>query len=165
MRLLRRKAPGQFSPGYTESVALEEYGIFSECENKAPSMNTNKMIIKRKLEGALTRKAPLCSVGRLFVSIGRQLTSARSLIEALNLASPRREGNQGRAERPARRYRPSAAIESGLVLRGRCCSGDVGRSQPAEPVPIYFQSKMLVAKCPCHTKEESDARVNPEKEA
>lgn len=156
MRLLRRKAPGQFSPGYTESVALEEYGIFSECENKAPSMNTNKMIIKRKLEGALTRKAPLCSVGRLFVSIGRQLTSARSLIEALNLASPRRE---------ARRYRPSAAIESGLVLRGRCCSGDVGRSQPAEPVPIYFQSKMLVAKCPCHTKEESDARVNPEKEA
>lgn len=90
------KAPGQFSPGCTESVALEECGIFSERENKAPSMHANQMIIKRKLEGARTRKAPLCSVGPpvCFHRTSADL-SARSLIEALNLASPRREGNRG----------------------------------------------------------------------
>lgn len=88
--------------------------FFSGRENKAPSMNTNKTIKRKKnLRGHRLGESGALLAWPPARSVGRRLTSARSLIEALNLALPRMEGNQGRAEPPARRHRPSAAMESG----------------------------------------------------
>lgn len=79
----------------------------------------------------------------------RRLTSAWSLIEALNLASSRREGNQYCAERPARQCRPSAAMESDArTLSSAAGAAPVisaaDRSRQAA-VPIYCQSETLAA--------------------
>lgn len=90
---------------YLKSAQREQSSLH-ECEPN-----------EKKRENLQAPKAPLCSVGRLFVSIGRRLTSARSLIEALNLASPRREGNQGRSEQPAGRI---GLQPQSKVARGPC---------------------------------------------
>lgn len=62
------------------------------------------------------------------------------LLTSPRLASPRREANQGRAEWPARRYRPSAAIGSGARTLSSpadaapVTSGDLSRQNPPRSI-------------------------------